>query len=434
MKTFNLPDLGEGLQEAEIVNWQVKEGDTVKVDQPLLSVETAKAVVDVPSPWAGKIVKLHGKAGDIIPTHAPLVEFDIDGGSTAAKTVAVPAKAPTAAKKMEPIAEDSGTVVGNMPTSSAVLEETAIIRKKLKKAPVHVKALPSVRILAKQLGVDLAVCEATGKNETITADDVRAAASGARDVQGRTSAARPLEVPAGGEGRGAATAAPGAAWDLPPHRSDVKYGIAEPLRGPRRAMHASMSRFRSEVAGCTLFDDADIHNWAPGQDITVRILRAMVAGCRTEPELNAWYDGDKLERTIHKRVDVAMAVDTPDGLIVPVLRNVDTKNAQQLREELNRIKQATRSRTVTPADMKDPTITLSNFGMMAGRYATPLMVPPQVAALGIGGVRHDVVPVMGGIEVHKRIPLSVTFDHRCITGGTGCRWLAAVIADLQKAQ
>jgi pyruvate dehydrogenase E2 component (dihydrolipoamide acetyltransferase) len=432
MRTFNLPDLGEGLQEAEIVNWQVKEGDTVKVDQPLLSVETAKAVVDVPSPWAGKIFKLHGKAGDIIPTHAPLVDFDLDGGAAAAPAKPAAASKPTESKH-EPIAEDSGTVVGSMPTGSAVVEETAIIRKKQKQASAHVKALPSVRLLAKQLGVDLAACKATGKNDTVTAEDVRAA-------QARPSAARPLEVPAGGGGRmsGAARiseAYPATArWDMPAPRSDIKYGVAEPLRGPRRAMHASMSRFRSEVAGCTLFDDADIHNWAPGQDITVRILRAMVVGCRAEPELNAWYDGDKLERTLHQRVDVAMAVDTPDGLIVPVLRNVDSKNTAQLREELNGIKQATRNRSVAPADMKDPTITLSNFGMMAGRYATPLMVPPQVAVLGIGGLRHDVVPVMGGIEVHRRIPLSLTFDHRCVTGGTACRWLAAAIADLQKAQ
>ena len=149
-------------------------------------------------------------------------------------------------------------------------------------------------------------------------------------------------------------------------------------------------------------------------------------------ELNAWYAGDKLERTLHQRVDLAMAVDTPDGLIVPVLRDVGRKQAPQLRADLNRIKEATRNRSVTPADMKDATITLSNFGMMAGRYATPVVVPPQVAILGTGGLRFDVVPVMGGIEVHKRIPLSITFDHRCITGGTACRWLAAVIADLQK--
>ncbi|MDE2345533.1 MAG: hypothetical protein KGL13_03595, partial [Gammaproteobacteria bacterium] len=121
MKTFNLPDLGEGLQEAEIVHWQVKEGDVVKVDQPLLSVETAKAVVDVPSPWAGKILKLHGKAGDIIPTHAALVDFDLEGGTPAAKAaVKVTAAAPA---KSQPVAEDSGTVVGNMPTGNEVMAE-----------------------------------------------------------------------------------------------------------------------------------------------------------------------------------------------------------------------------------------------------------------------------------------------------------------------
>jgi len=411
MRTFNLPDLGEGLQEAEIVSWHVKEGDVVKVDQPLLSVETAKAVVDVPSPWAGKIAKLHGKAGDIIPTHSALVDFDIEGGAApAAKPAAAAAPAP-AAQKTQAIEEDSGTVVGAVPTSNAVVAETAIIRKKQKQEPARVKALPSVRILAKQMGVDLTGIEPTGKNDTVTADDVRRA-----------------------QGGSAPASAPAVRWDVPKKRTDVKYGVAEPLRGPRRAMHASMTRSRSEVAECTLFDDADIHGWMPGQDITVRIVRAIVAGCRAEPELNAWYDGEKLERTIHERVDLAMAVDTPDGLIVPILRKVESKNAQQLRDDLNRIKEATRNRSVSPADMKDPTITLSNFGMMAGRYATPVVVPPQVAILGTGGLRHDVVPVMGGIEVHKRIPLSITFDHRCITGGTACRWLAAVIKDLEKAQ
>ena len=428
MKTFNLPDLGEGLQEAEIVSWHVKLGDVVKVDQPLLSVETAKAVVDVPSPWAGKILKLHGKDGDIIPTHAALVDFDLEGdvqGSTSAAgdstpkatdTPAVKSAAKVAAAvpaKSQPVAEDSGTVVGNMPTGNEVMAETAIIRKKQKQPSAQVKALPSVRILAKQLGVELSSCQATGRNDTVTADDVRSA-------QGRGSDAANTPVTA--------------RWELPPSRSDVKYGIAEPLRGPRRAMHASMTRARNEVMECTLFDDADTHNWLPGQDITVRIIRAIVAGCRSEPELNAWYDGEKLERVLHQQVDLAMAVDTPDGLIVPVLRDAGRKNAQQLRADLDRIKQATRNRSVAPADMKDATITLSNFGMMAGRYATPVVVPPQVAILGTGGLRHDVVPVLGGVEVHKRIPLSITFDHRCITGGTACRWLAAVISDLQRSQ
>ena len=172
---------------------------------------------------------------------------------------------------------------------------------------------------------------------------------------------------------------------------------------------------------------------AGGVDITARVIRAIVAGCRAEPGLNASYDGDAQTRVIHEHVDLAMAVDTPDGLIVPVLRRVDGLDAAGLRSAINGIKVATRDRTVTPAQMKDPTITLSNFGMMAGRYATPVVVPPQVAIVGTGGIRHDVVPVLGGIETHKRIPLSLTFDHRCITGGEACRFLAAMIADLERS-
>ena len=133
---------------------------------------------------------------------------------------------------------------------------------------------------------------------------------------------------------------------------------------------------------------------------------------------------------MHGRVDIAMAVDTPDGLLVPVVRDVAGKDAAQLRADINRIKKATHERTVAPAEMRDYTITLSNFGMMAGRYATPVVVPPTVAILATGGIRHDVIAVMGGVEVHRRIPLSLTFDHRCVTGGEACRFLAAVIADL----
>lgn len=411
MKTFKLPDLGEGLPEAEIVTWHVKVGDMVKVDQPLVSVETAKAVVEVPSPWAGKIAKLYGGEGDVIPTHNPLVDFDLDGDNAEAPA---PKKEEKKAPESKAIKEDSGTVVGNMPTSDDLLEETVIVgRGRRGKSPV--KAAPSARALAKELGVDIARCQPSGRGGVVVAQDVRAASSGG----GRTAA------PSSG-----APSVP--AWSAPTKRTDVQYGVKEKLRGPRRAMHLSMSASRDAVMPCTLFDDADVHGWMPGQDITGRVIRSIVAGCRAEPGLNAWYDGDAQERILHEQVDLAMAVDTPDGLIVPVLRGVDGLDAGGLRAAINEVKVATRERTVTPAQMKDPTITLSNFGMMAGRYATPVVVPPQVTIIGTGGIRHDVVPVMGGIETHKRIPISLTFDHRCITGGEACRFLAAMIADLQK--
>ncbi|NNF50839.1 MAG: 2-oxo acid dehydrogenase subunit E2 [Gammaproteobacteria bacterium] len=408
MTTFNLPDLGEGLPEAEIVTWHVKEGDEISTDQPLLSVETAKAVVDVPSPVSGKVLKLYAGEGDVVETGKPLVDFVVAGES--GKTD-VSSKNDAGESSAQAASSDSGTVVGNMPSSDETLVETARAgsRRRAKKTG-RVKAAPAVRALAKSLGVDLANVEATGRNGLVTANDVRAYAS---------------DTPTASTKGSGVTARP--------QRLKPLTGEPERLRGPRRAMAQSMSASRDQIAQCTLFDDADIHGWAPGQDITVRIIRALVAGCKAEPALNGWYDGEAMTRRLFDRIDLAMAVDTPDGLIVPVLRDVGSKDAATLRSDLDRMKVATRERSVAPADMKNPTITLSNFGMMAGRYASPVIVPPMIAILGTGGTRHDVVPVMGGIEVHKRIPLSLTFDHRCVTGGEACRLLAALIADLQRA-
>lgn len=396
MKTFNLPDLGEGLPEAEIVTWHVKQGDEIALDQPMLSVETAKAVVEVPAPFSGRVARLHAAEGDIVETGKPLI--DIDTGSAAGEAPAGRAPAESAAES--PADGDSGTVVGSMPVSDEELVETAVAGSKRSRNRGKVKAAPAVRALAKKLGVDLSEVNPTGRGDRVTREDVE-------NFRPRPSDRKREPV------------------RLPP-------GETERLRGPRRAMAQSMSLSRDEVCACTIFDDADIHRWSPGQDITSRLLRAIVAGCRAEPALNGFYDGQNMTRQLEGRVDVAIAVDTADGLIVPVVRGVERKSGQELRDDLNAIKKKTRERTVAPEEMKDFTFTLSNFGMMAGRYATPVVVPPTIAILGAGGIRHDVVPVLGGIETHRRIPLSLSFDHRCATGGEACRFLAGVIEDLQR--
>ena len=195
-------------------------------------------------------------------------------------------------------------------------------------------------------------------------------------------------------------------------------------------MSMSMSLSRDQVAMCTIFDDADIEGWTERRDFTVRLIRAIVAGTKVEPGLNALFDPAGPSKKIMEKVDLAVAIDTPEGLIVPVLRDVGSRSARELREALNDLKERTRSRTVTPDEMRDYTFTLSNFGTMAGRYATPLVVPPAVAILGAGKLQRDVVAGESGPEIHTRIPLSLTFDHRCITGGEACRFLGAVIADL----
>jgi pyruvate dehydrogenase E2 component (dihydrolipoamide acetyltransferase) len=183
---------------------------------------------------------------------------------------------------------------------------------------------------------------------------------------------------------------------------------------------------------CTVFDDADIEGWKPGGDYTGRLLRAISEGCRAEPGLNAWFDGASQGRRVFQPIHVGIAVDTPEGLLVPVIRDVGNRDAAQLRAEVNRLKTGARDRSLAPADLKDFTIMLSNFGVMAGRYATPVVVPPAVAILGSGRIVRDVVATERGIEAHRRIPLSLTFDHRCVTGGEAVRFLAAVIKDLEK--
>ena len=390
MTTFNLPDLGEGLPEAEIVSWHVAEGDPVRTDDLLVSVETAKAVVEVPSPDTGIVEKLYASAGDIVATGAPLVEFADASAADAAPQPAAEA------------GQEAATVVGNVPTGGEVLKETAIAGGTRRQKKGRIKATPSVRTQAKRLGIDLSDVVPTGKNGQITVADLDSYAAKGK-VQARSRSARPKAIA----------------------------GRSDQLRGPRRAMAQSMSKFRDEVALCTLFDDADIHEWGHKRNITGRILRAIVAGCVAEPALNGFYNADTMIHQTESRVDIAMAVDTEDGLIVPVIRNVEAMSIGDIRAAVEDLKQATRKRTVAPQDMVNYTFTLSNFGTMAGRYATPLMVPPTVGILGTRKLQHDVVAVMGGIEAHRRIPLSLSFDHRCITGGEAARFLAAVIQDLE---
>jgi len=401
MTTFNLPDLGEGLAEAEIVAWHVKVGDQVKIDQPMLSVETAKAVVEVPSPYTGVIRALHAKAGDVVETGKPLVDFDVEGESSAAKPA--PAAQPKARK-----ADDSGTVVGNMPTSDEELVETAVAGGTGALSRDRVRAAPAARALARRMGLDIERVTGSGRGGIVTLDDV------VSSTQGKT--ARPVTTP----GAARATSEP------------LPSGEGERLRGPRRAMAHTVSLSRDQVAACTIFDDADLHRWLRRTDYTVRLLRAVGAGCRAEPALNAWYDGETQTRRVFGRVDAALAVDTSEGLMIPVVRDVANRSAVELRNEVARLKAAAQARTLAPEELKDFTILLSNFGTVAGRYATPLVVPPAVAILGAGSLKHDVVAVMGGIEAHLRMPLSLSFDHRCVTGGDAARFLAAAIKDLEQ--
>ena len=395
MSTFRLPDLGEGLAEAEIVEWHVKVGDHVRVDQPMVSVETAKAVVEVPAPFSGVVTALCGEPGDIVPTGSPLIEFD------------------------------SGTVVGSMPaTSEEEFVESVTVGGAHRHGAHRTRAVPAARALAKRLGVDLATLQGGGRDGLITLDDVLlwAAANGGPATNG-TSATNGSSVTTGPSSSPAARAIAAAG---------PADGTVEPLRGVRRAMAQSMSMSRDQVAGSTVCDDADIHGWTQRGDYMLRLMRAMVVAWRAEPALNAWYDSASHSRILVAHVDLAIAVDTPGGLIVPVVRNIENKSPDELRAAIALQKEAAHRRSTPAQDLRDFTLMLSNFGTLAGRYGIPLVVPPAVAILGAGKVREDAVVVSGEVLAHRRMPLSLSFDHRCITGGEACRFLASVIADLEK--
>jgi len=397
MKRFHLPDLGEGLQEAEIVRWHVAVGDRIAVDQPMVAMETAKAVVEVPAPFEGVIATLHGKPGDTIATGAPLVDFE--GAEVVATTSGGNSGATSAATSQ-------GGVVGHMPETDEVLATPAAAAPRGPRG--RTRAVPAARELARRMNVDIDSLAGSGANGLVTLDDVLAATQ------------------SHGGGR-----MPVATSSMRPAADISESGELEVLRSLRRAMAQSMTLARDNVMECTVFDDADIEGWQQGGDYTVRLLRAIAVGCRAEPGLNAWFDGTTQGRRLFHHIQVGIAVDTPEGLLVPVIRDVGNSDAGRLRSEVNRLKAGARDRSLPASDLRDFTFMLSNFGVMAGRYATPVVVPPAVAILGAGRISRDVVAVDGRIEAHRRIPLSLTFDHRCVTGGEAVRFLGAVIADLQ---
>ena len=409
MREFKLPDLGEGLTEAEIVEWHVAANDDIKLNQPLLSVETDKAVVEVPSPVTGRVISLHGEAGDVIPVGDVLARFDVPGSEDSPGREDVPsspehdgAPAPQVDGK-----DDAPGVVGKLPASALVMSDTtgsaaAAPRKQ------RVKAAPSVRALARELGVDLTQFEGTGPGGRITAKDV----AGAAEAGLGPRASRPQS--------GEADSTPTSATD-------------EKLSGPRRAMFHSMTASHSEVALCTVMDDADIHDWESPRDFTPRLIRAIVAGARAEPRLNGTFSAETGVLSMSEDVHMGLAMETPHGLIVATIFNAGNLSLDEVREEVARLKKAGADRTLKPEEVRGYTITLSNIAGGSSRYATPLMVPPTVGILGSGAAREQVVAVNGEIAIRRMLPLSLTFDHRCVAGADASRFLGAVVADLKQA-
>jgi len=380
MKLFKLPDLGEGLPDAEVREWYVKVGDEVKTDQPLVAMETAKALVDVPAPFDGKVEKLFGAPGDTIETGQPLIGFEGEDESEETK-------------------KDAGTVVGAIEEGEAVLEESAIGVAPTKSTGKRIKATPAVRMLAKQLGVNLE--DITPEGEKITAEDVKRFAT-----RGQTTP----------------PSAKGPSLD----------GELTKLSNVRRAMVLSMTQSHQQIVPVTMVDDADTHTWSDNEDISLRIIRAIQAACETAPIVNAYFDAEKMAYKQNETINLGVAVDTPNGLYVPVLKDISNRDDASLREQINRFKEQAKNHSLPQEDLRGATIMMSNYGTFSGRYATPLPVPPMVAIIGIGRARDEVVAHNGKPAVHRIMPIAVSTDHRLVTGGETGRCLKALIDALEK--
>jgi pyruvate dehydrogenase E2 component (dihydrolipoamide acetyltransferase) len=373
MKAFHFPDLGEGLHEAQIVEWHVVEGDEVAADDPLLSVETDKAVTEVPAPWKGRIAKLCAAVGETIHVGDELVRYEGE-------------------EQLQPVAAQRKRAA---PTEAPAQPSTPA---------KQVRAMPAVRILAAELGVDLAAITGSGPNGTVLA----------RDLAGRLHTR-------GGEatGRSASTTE---------DRDDAGW---QPLSGVRRSMARNMERSRAEVVPATVHEEADVSAWTRSRDVTARLVRAILAGIAAEPALNGWFDGAR-GRRLQKELHLGIAVDIVDGLVVPVLRDAGALDAERLRSELDRLIEGARQRTLAPAELSGATMTLTNYGMIAGLHATPVVVPPQIAILGSGRIGDRLRSGSDGPNVARILPVSLTYDHRCVTGGEAARFLRAVIASLER--
>ena len=404
MQQFKLPDLGEGLQDAEIVEWKVAEGQVVEVDELLVVVETAKAVVELPSPIQGKVARLCAKPGDTVHVGETLVEYEGQG-------------------------RESVSVVGELKTShqattDPVVEETFKIGSTLAPEPVSVPqqssvntgrnanpfaAPPEVVAFAKQLGLE---AELTGQNYGRMTKSVLAQIY--EEAQKRNNSESETEEGNADSGRAPAT------------------NRVLRLSAAKRVMAQAMTQSHQHIPAVTLVDDALIDEWPANEDITLRLLHALIAACQEVPMLNAWFDEENLSIQTFSDINIGVAVNTKDGLFVPVLHQSQTLTTEQIRGQLDEMIEAVTRRTIKPQKLLGATISLSNFGTLSGRYATPMIVPPQVAILGVGKIRQQAIVKNNALAIGKIVPLSLSFDHRVATGGDAATFLNTVIAQLQK--
>jgi pyruvate dehydrogenase E2 component (dihydrolipoamide acetyltransferase) len=432
---FLLPDLGEGLQEAELIEWTVQVGQHVNEFDTLAKMETDKALVEVPSPRAGTIKELRGSPGEKIPVGSVLVVYE--GGAPAekkpapveaAKKATAPQRtdAPQGAMDPETEREDAGTVVGSLTDIPGVAGEGGKVR-----------AAPAVRRLARDLGVDIDRVRGTGIGGRVTSGDVQAAADTMKSGRGATAPARPA-----------------ARTFEPPQRAPVHAAGSNgkdveriPFRGVRRTIAERLRQSVNFAVHFNVMDEADVSaadslrrklSAASGEKVSLLPFVASavcrVLSGRLGPQyaaLNATVDDEKQEIIRTRAVHLGIATDTDSGLMVPVIRDAAALGVLELSRAIAHLAKAARERTIPRDQLTGSTFTISNVGSYAGRFATPIINYPEVGILGVGRARDGVVVKNGMIGIGKMLPLSLAADHRVVDGATAALALSKIIELLQ---
>jgi pyruvate dehydrogenase E2 component (dihydrolipoamide acetyltransferase) len=375
---FRLPDIGEGLTEAEVVEWLVEEGQDVALDQPLVQIETDKAVTDIPSPRAGVLLRRGAEAGSVVRVGEVLAVIGERG---------------------EARAEEEGEalpIVGTLPGPSGKSQNE--ISQRTGAATPASEALPLVRRLAKEMGLDLSSVTGTGPGGRVTREDVELA---------------------GREG-----GAPGG----PDHEERVR------LSKLRRTIAENMARSWREIPHVTTFGQADATALLAARarlrlPLEALFIQTVLPALRSHPEFNATLDGDDL--VLKRRYDIGIAVDTPEGLLVVVVREADRRSPNELGLEIERLSAAARTRTARPTDLTGQTFTISNIGAVGGGLGTPIIPSGTTAILSFGRAQEQPVARDGRVEVAPILPLSLSYDHRVIDGALGRRFLGQVIEQLE---
>ena len=442
---FILPDLGEGVHEAELISWKVKPGDEVEEHEVVAEMETDKALVEVPSPRAGVIKALYGEPGQILKVGEAAWAYEGEGGSSNGQAEKGPvggrgAKAAEQAEPAEPEErEDAGTVVGTM---SGEL-------KGVTRAEGRALATPAVRRLARDLGVDIDSVEGSGLAGRVTERDVRAAAEGgggARRVEQRTEPARQATPEARRQETLATTVSrEQAVVSRPSTLVPAGDSSRVPFRGVRRTIATRLRQSVDTAVHFTVMDDADVSALddvrkrvasASGEKVSYLpfVASAVMRALREFPEMNATVDDANEEIVRHGSVHLGIAADSAQGLTVPVIHNADMLGVLELGRHIAELAEGVRNRSIPADRLKGSTFTISNVGSYAGKYATPVINYPEVAILAAGRVYEGVVADKGAIRIAKLMPLSMACDHRCVDGAAAARCLARVVELLQRPE